>query len=237
MDIDPLTPERLKPLEDILGVTFRRFDLAAQALTHSSARDPDRPCNERLEFLGDAVIGQVVCEHLFHRFPDREEGDLSLMKSVLVSARMLADVADEIGLGDYLIVGRGLARRKAYPRSILCASFEAVVAAVFLDHGFEAARELILKFLAPHVDVVEREEYERNYKSLLQDHGQRVHAEVPQYVVINESGPDHRKMFEIEVHIGGQMFGPAWGASKKEAEQNAAREALIALGLLQSEEE
>lgn len=226
--------EILNRLERCVRHPFRDRRLALQALTHSSARERDLPCNERLEFLGDAVLGQVISEYLFHHFPDLEEGDLSTMKSIIVSARTLAEKAHEIGLDRLLILGRGLTEKKSLPRSILCNAFEAVVAALYLDGGMEAARAFILEHLRLKVDEILKNEHEKNYKSLLQDHAQRHLSTVPLYRVTAETGPDHKKMFQVVVELDSREYGPAWGPSKKEAEQNAARLALQEIGLVPS---
>ena len=224
--------EVLEHLERATGHRFRRPELAVEAVTHSSARDKDHPCNERLEFLGDAVLGHVVSEHLFSSFPGGEEGELSTMKSIIVSAKTLAAKAQDLGLDEIVILGRGLNEKKSLPRSILCNIFEAVVAALYLDAGYDAARAFILSQVEAKTDQIRKDEHEKNYKSLLQDHTQRAHAVVPTYRVLRETGPDHRKMFAVSVEIDDRTYGPAWGANKKEAEQRAARLALASLGLI-----
>lgn len=229
---NPAAEGILRHLEARIHHRFKDGRLAVQALTHSSAKEKDLPCNERLEFLGDAILGHVVSEHLFHHFPGYEEGDLSTMKSIIVSARTLAEKARELGLDQVVILGRGLAEKKALPRSILCNAFEALVAAIYLDAGMDAAREFILSTLRVKVDEILKDEHEKNYKSMLQDHAQRHLASIPAYRVTRESGPDHKKMFQVVVEVGGTSYGPAWGSSKKEAEQRAARLALQELGLL-----
>jgi ribonuclease-3 len=224
--------EILEHLETRLGRRFADPQLALQALTHSSAKDKDSPCNERLEFLGDSILGHVISEHLFHHFPGWEEGDLSTIKSVIVSAPTLARKAQELGLDRVVILGRGLKEKRNLPRSILANTFEALIAAIYLDGGFEAARAFILASLRDTVDAVLKDEHEKNYKSLLQDYAQRSRATIPAYRVMKEEGPDHKKMFQVVVELAGAQYGPAWGANKKEAEQRAARKALQTLGLL-----
>jgi ribonuclease-3 len=224
--------EILEHLEARLGRKFENPQFALQALTHSSAKDKDSPCNERLEFLGDSILGHVVSEHLFHHFPGYEEGDLSTLKSVIVSAPTLARKAQELGLDRVVILGRGLKEKRNLPRSILANSLEALIAAIYLDGGFEAARSFILTLLKGTVDEVLKDEHEKNYKSLLQDYAQRSRATIPAYRVMKEEGPDHKKMFQVVVELAGTQYGPAWGANKKEAEQKAAKRALQTLGLL-----
>ena len=219
-------------LETRIGYRFKNASLAVQAMTHSSAKDKDRPSNERFEFFGDAVLGLVISEHLFRTFPQFEEGDLSTMKSVIVSAKTLSVCAEELGLDKVVLLGRGLADKKSLPKSILGNAFEATVAALYLDDGFDRAREFIMKNLAPHIAHIAEDKHEKNYKSLLQDYAQRHVAAIPQYRVLQETGPDHKKRFEVAVELDGRTYGPAWGDNKKEAEQHAAREALLSLGLL-----
>ncbi len=233
----PNEEEIVRHLEGKIGYRFRNAALAVQALTHSSAKDKDLPCNERLEFLGDAILGQVISEYLFHHFPAYEEGELSTMKSIIVSAKTLSERARELGLDRVVILGRGLAEKRALPRSILCNAFEALVAALYLDGGFEAARGFVLENLRRKVDEILKDEHEKNYKSLLQDYAQRTMAKIPCYRVTKEVGPDHKKMFEVIVELDGLQYGPAWGVNKKEAEQRAAKLALQQLGLLTVEAE
>jgi ribonuclease-3 len=233
--MDALRPpdeEILAHLEAKLGYRFKNASLAVQALTHSSAKDKDLPCNERMEFLGDAILGHVISEHLFHHFPGYEEGDLSTMKSIIVSAKTLSEKAMEMELDKIVILGRGLTEKRNLPRSILCNAFEALIAAMYLDGGFEVTRDFILGSLRIKVDEILKDEHEKNYKSLLQDYAQRHMSAIPAYRVLKEVGPDHKKMFQVIVGLDGKDFGPAWGANKKEAEQRAAKLALQELGLL-----
>jgi ribonuclease-3 len=228
----PADEDLLLHLERRMGHRFRNAALAVQALTHSSAKEKDFPCNERLEFLGDAILGHVVSEYLFHQFPHCEEGDLSTMKSIIVSAKTLSEKANELELEKIVILGRGLTEKRALPRSILCNAFEALIAALYLDAGMDAVRDFILNNLKIKVDQILKDEHEKNYKSLLQDHAQRNVNAIPVYRVTKETGPDHKKMFQVEVELGGAKYGPAWGGNKKEAEQRAAKLALETLGLL-----
>ncbi|MBI4565472.1 MAG: ribonuclease III [Planctomycetes bacterium] len=223
--------EILDHLERILGHRFTRPELAVQAVTHSSAKDKNLPCNERLEFLGDAILGQVVSEYLYQEFPEYAEGELSTMKSVIVSAKTLSDRALDLHLDRVLILGRGLSLKKSLPRSILCNMFEAVIAALYLDAGFEAARAFVLSQIRATADEILKDKHEKNYKSLLQDYAQRTLSLVPVYRVMKEVGPDHRKQFQILVDLNSKSYGPAWGSNKKEAEQRAAQMALQVLGL------
>ena len=228
----PVQTELVDQLQAKIGYRFKDAALAVQALTHSSAKDKDLPCNERLEFLGDAILGQVVSEHLYNLFPDYQEGDLSTMKSIIVSAKTLSEKAAQLGLERLIILGRGLAEKRALPKSILCDAFEAVIAALYIDGGFDAARDFVLSNLRIKVDEILKDEHEKNYKSLLQDYAQRKMATIPTYRVTREVGPDHKKMFQVVVELDSRLHGPSWGANKKEAEQRAAKRALTDLGLL-----
>ena len=232
MDRRPTVDQIVDHLEKTTGHKFLRPELAVEALTHSSARDKDHPCNERFEFLGDAILGHVISEHLFHAFPTKEEGELSTMKSIIVSARTLSARSMELQFDRIVILGRGLTEKKGLPSSILGNVFESVVAALYLDAGYDVARKFILSQLEAKTDEIRKNEHELNYKSLLQDHTQREYSVVPTYRVLRELGPDHRKKFQVSVEVDSTNYGPAWGVNKKEAEQKAARMALVTLGLL-----
>lgn len=232
MDRRPSIEQIIDHLEKTTGHRFLRPELALEALTHSSARDKDHPCNERFEFLGDAILGHVISEHLFTLFPRKEEGELSTMKSIIVSARTLAARSLELGFDRIVVLGRGLTEKKGLPSSILGNVFESIVAALYLDAGYEVARRFILEQLEAKTDEIRKNEHELNYKSLLQDFTQREHSVVPTYRVLRELGPDHRKKFQVSVEVDSTSYGPAWGVNKKEAEQKAARAALVTLGLI-----
>jgi ribonuclease-3 len=226
----------VRQLELVVEHTFQNPKLAIEAITHSSAKDRDLPCNERLEFLGDSILGEVISEYLFHRFPQNEEGDLSTMKSILVSSKTLAACAADIGIDKMIILGRGLTEKKALPRSILCNAFEAVIAALYLDGGVDLARSFVLNHIGKEVEEIIHDRHEKNYKSLLQDYAQRNLSMIPNYRVVQEKGPDHKKMFEVMVELDVKEFGSAWGPNKKDAEQKAAQQALIDLGVLEGPE-
>ncbi len=215
-------------LAAVLGIEPRRPELLRKALTHKSAeQELHLPANERLEFLGDAVLGLAVAGHLFRSHPDLAEGALTKVKAVAVSEPILAEVAREIDLGSYLILSRGEEQSGGRDRSsILADGLEAVFGAVYLDRGFRACRTLILRLLADHLGAIERDEYEPDYKTLLQEQIQEIHRIPPTYRVVSESGPDHDRTFVAEVRVGRQILGTGSGKSKKQAEQAAAREAL-----------
>lgn len=212
--------------EEILGYRFQSPDLFIISLTHSSGAPSRVQSNERLEFLGDAVLGMVVCQELYERYQDWLEGDLTKVKSVVVSRRVCARIADEIGLTQLLILGNGIEGRDRLPTSLRAAVFEAVIGALYLDGGFDVARRFILHTIAHHIDRCVTAENQENHKSSLQQHVQRWLSVAPRYESLDEQGPDHSKCFEVCVVINGERFPSAWGTSKKEAEQEAARRAL-----------
>lgn len=225
--------ELVARIERVTGHTFSRPELLLTSLTHSSKAGSRLESNERLEFLGDAILGMVVCEELYRRFDEWLEGDLTKVKSFVVSRRVCAEVSDFIGLTDLLLLGNGMETRSSLPTSLRAAVFESVIGAVFLDGGYDAARSFILPVVSPHIDRCAATEEQENYKSALQQFAQRWLSATPRYESLDEQGPDHCKCFEVCVVIGGDRFPSAWGASKKEAEQEAARRALEKLRTLQ----
>lgn len=212
-----------------IGYQFADPDLLLTSLTHASVADSRLLSNERLEFLGDAVLGMVICQQLYDLFPDWLEGELTKVKSMLVSRRVCAQVADEIGLSELLILGNGIENRTNLPTSIRAAVLESIIGAVFLDGGFEAARSFIVRTMKDHIMRCADRENHDNYKSALQQLAQRLYSSTPRYDTLDEQGPDHSKCFEVCVVIDGERFPSAWGPSKKEAEQEAARKAIAAL--------
>lgn len=220
---------RIEACQERIGYRFERVQWLERALTHSSVKTPDRPSNERLEFLGDAILGFVISEHLFRSFPTQPEGSLTQIKSVVVSAPVLARCGRAIGIDACLAVGKGVGDGTTLPDGLISDALEAIVAAIFLDGGIEPARAFILEHLAEPLGDVARNRHERNYKSLLQDFAQRTFALTPSYRVVGEAGPDHEKRFSVVAVIGDRTFPTASGASKKRAEQRAARAAWEAL--------
>jgi ribonuclease-3 len=218
--------EILEDCQKAIGYRFRQPDLLRGALTHTSGADTRLASNERLEFLGDAVLGLVTCEQLFLRFPDYQEGDLTKIKSVVVSRRTCARLSRILNLGDYLFLGKGMHQHAVVPASLLADVFESLVAAIYLDGGLEAAKTFILKYLMPEIEHVAEGAHGGNYKSLLQQVAQREFNATPQYHLLDEKGPDHSKCFKISAVIGRHHYHAAWGRNKKEAEQKAAMNAL-----------
>jgi ribonuclease-3 len=224
----------LEQIEQTIGHKFTNRNFLTKAFTHSSAVDNRFLCNERLEFLGDAVLAIVVCRKLFDRFPGYPEGDLTKIKSMLVSRKTCARLAKKLGLHKFLKIGKGMANNHI-PMSVSIAAglFEAVIAAIYIDGGFDAAADFILRTFASLIDKADAEQTQGNFKSLLQQYTQQQLDTSPSYELLDEKGPDHNKCFESEVVINGRRFSSAWGTNKKEAEQKAAFNALVELGIIE----
>jgi ribonuclease-3 len=229
-----MNKETLRQIEHTIGYKFSDPGILVRAFTHSSAVDSRLQSNERLEFLGDAILSVVICQTLFERFAGHLEGDLTKIKSMLVSRGICAQVAEELGLQNSLKVGKGMASVGTLPSSLAAGLLEAVIAAIYLDGGFDAACDFILGNFGSLVDAANAEEAHGNYKSLLQQYAQEQFSTTPVYVLLDEKGPDHNKCFESEVIVAEHHFPSAWGANKKEAEQKAAFNALTQLGVLKA---
>ena len=219
----------IKDLEIAIGYRFKNITLLQNALTHSSYanefwRDSLRS-NERLEFLGDSILGMVVAEHLYRTFPDRPEGELTRMRADMVCERALAKVANRLSLGDHLLLGHGEEQGGGRTRpSILADAVESVIAACFLDGGMEASRKLIESFILCEVPVTRLSN--ADYKTAFQERVQQKKDQTIGYQLVGESGPDHDKSFQVEVLLNGKVVGTGTGSSKKRAEQDAARNAM-----------
>ena len=225
--------------ETMLEYRFKDHDLLKEALTHASIADDRRLSNERLEFLGDSVLGLVVCHRLFEIFPEYLEGDLTKLKSAVVSRNTCAEVANAMGLTDLLYVGKGMTGRSGTsqkPSSLAAGAMESIIAAIYLDGGLGAARSFILRHMEIYIERFAATTHQQNYKSLLQQHAQKALQATPVYELLDEKGPDHSKCFEVRVLINSRAFGSAWGPAKKPAEQRAAQIALEELGVLAREE-
>ena len=219
----------IKDLEAAIGYQFSNITLLQNALTHSSYANEryhnSLMSNERLEFLGDSVLGMVVAEHLFRNFQDRPEGELTRMRADMVCERALANVANRLGLGQHLLLGHGEERFGGRGRdSILADAVESVIAATYLDGGMEAAVAFIRKFIL--CDVPAERMRNADYKTALQELVQQKKSQTLSYALVGESGPDHDKKFVVEVSLNGQVVGSGTGSSKKRAEQEAARVAI-----------
>jgi ribonuclease III len=221
-----LREKKLDALEATLGLRFANRDLLRLALTHSSLRDEFTQSNERLEFLGDSVLGLAVAQHLFATFPALHEGELTKLKSMTVSGAALTAIGKRLELVRFLDVGKGVRKGRGVPPSLIANAVEAIVGAVYLDAGFDAVRELVVSWLDAEVRRAAEKRSAINHKAALQQMTQRVFASVPSYAVIEELGPDHKKEFVIAVRIGVREFPQAKGKTKKIAEQRAARLAL-----------
>lgn len=217
--------DRLTLCEERIGYRFEDQDILRQALTHSSSATTRLDCNERMEFLGDAVLGLVICDFLFQRFPDRREGELTRQKSVLVSRAVCTDVSDRLKFDELIQVGKGL---RSIPDSLKAAAVESIIAAIYIDGGYDAAKTFILNAFDPELQNAGDVDPE-NYKSQLQEETQRDGSKPPSYVILEQRGPDHAREFYVAVEISDRRFEPAWGRSKKEAEQKAAQLAIEAL--------
>jgi len=230
-------PDAPEAVQEMIGYRFKNLNLLKSALTHASIAENRLASNERLEFLGDAVLGLVICEELYHRYPKYLEGEMTRIKSVVVSREICAQVTDKLGLVQHLSLGKGITEAASLPASLAACAFEAITGAIYLDGGLEPARRFILAHMAEEIDRVVAGEHRLNYKSLLQQHAQRDLGAAPSYEVLDEKGPDHAKAFEIAVRIRSRRYPSAWGPSKKAAEQRAAMEALRVLGHLEEETE
>jgi ribonuclease III len=218
--------------EQVLGVTFVDRALLREALTHASIAETRVKSNERMEFLGDAVLDLIICEALYKRFPQYLEGELTKIKSAVVSRRVCAEVAKETGLPDLLITGKGITSSDQMPPSLSAAVYESVVAAIYLDRGFEVVKEYVLRTMSPKIDEISANINQQNYKAMLQQHAQKMIGATPIYELLDEKGPDHSKCFEVCVSVNGRRFTSAWGTNKKTAEQKAALLALEEMGVL-----
>jgi len=229
--------ELIAEAQRVMGVVFDDPAHLELALRHASHSESRLDSNERMEFLGDAVLGVIVCERIYQLFPDALEGEMTKIKSTVVSRKTCADVAERMGLERLLILGKGMQTQEDLPRSLAAAVLESVIAAVYLDKGFDAAKGFLLPLLDPFIDEAERSGHQQNFKSVLQQHAQAVLGESPIYRVLDEKGPDHAKAFKVGVEIAGHIYEACWGQSKKQAEQQAAQNALRDMGVLKRDEE
>ena len=219
----------IKDLETAIGYRFHNIMLLQNALTHSSYANErwhdSLRSNERLEFLGDSILGMVVADHLYRNFPDRPEGELTRMRADMVCEQSLAAVAHKLGLGQHMLLGHGEAQGGGKNRpSILADAVESIIAASYLDGGFEAAAGIIRRFILTEVPVKKLQNVD--YKTSLQELVQQRKNQVLAYTLTGESGPDHDKSFQVQVTLNGKVVGHGEGSSKKRAEQDAARSAI-----------
>ncbi|MEG0978702.1 MAG: ribonuclease III [Oscillospiraceae bacterium] len=222
----------MQDFEEKIKYSFVDKNLLLNALTHSSYANEKQTkyeCNERLEFLGDSVLGVITAEYFFKNFPDMPEGELTKLRAATVCENSLHSFAKQIDLGNYLMLGKGEINTGGNERpSILADAFEAVIAAVYLDGGMKEAKRFVLSFVTR---AVKQKPSFHDYKTTLQEVIQKNPEELLEYVMVGESGPDHNKCFEVEVHLNSNVIGSGQGKSKKHAEQQAAKEALELMGL------
>ncbi len=231
-------PLRESELEEAIGYRFDNPAYLTIALTHTTyfnemrGKDPNIEPNERMEFLGDAVLSFITANYLFKKYPDLPEGDLSRIRAGAVCEPTLSRFANEIGLGNYLMLGRGEERLGGRERpSILADAFEAMIAALYLDGGIEIASDFLMPFLADEIDSIMQGGAFCDYKTMLQEFIQQDKGEHPTYETISQNGPAHHRVFEVEVRLNSNVLGRGSGSSKRRAEQAAAREALGLFGV------
>ena len=224
----------MNTFEELLQYKFNNKELLKNALTHSSYANEIHSLsgsNERLEFLGDSVLSIIVSEYLYNNFKKLPEGELTKIRASLVCEKTLCMFSKQINVGSYLLLGKGEANNHGNERaSILADAFEAILAAIFIDGGMEAAKKHVLRFIVPELDNREFDLF-TDYKTSLQEVVQRNPEERLTYVLIDETGPDHDKRITVEVHLNSNVIGTGVGKSKKQAEQQAAHQALILMGI------
>lgn len=224
----------MESLEKRLDYKFNNISLLKNALVHSSYANEVRGnthSNERLEFLGDSVLSVIVAEHLFNKYRNMPEGELTKLRASLVCEKSLCAFSRELAIGEYLLLGKGEDKNGGRERdSILADAFEAVLAAIYLDGGMSAAKKHIFNTVLRDLDHLSDEETFKDYKTLLQEIIQRNPEESVSYILIDEIGPDHNKTFTVEVHLNSNVIGKGSGKSKKQAEQMAAQQALQLMG-------
>lgn len=223
----------MKDLQSKLCYIFKNESLLSNALTHSSYANEMRngiTSNERLEFLGDSVLSIITAEYLYKKFTKLPEGELTKLRASLVCEKSLCTFSRQLGIGDYLLLGKGEDKGGGRERdSILADAFEAIIAAIYLDGGFESAQNFVLPFITNELKHIDDEVF-KDYKTALQEIIQRNPEESVTYILTGEEGPDHKKVFEVEVKLNSNTIGKGKGRSKKQAEQSAAREALRLMG-------
>ena len=224
----------MQTLEAKLNYKFNNIELLKNALVHSSYANEVRGnthSNERLEFLGDSVLSIIVAEHIFHKYPNMPEGELTRMRASLVCEKTLCAFSRELGIGEYLLLGRGEDKNGGRERdSILADAFEAVFAAIYLDGGMKAAKAHIMNTVLRDLEHYSDEDSFKDYKTTLQEIIQRNPEESVTYILVDETGPDHNKQFTVAVKLNSNVIGTGVGKSKKQAEQMAAHQALKLMG-------
>jgi ribonuclease-3 len=227
-----MSDQALELCQQAIGYRFKDPAKLSAALTHASIAESRFHSNERLEFLGDSILGMVVCRYLFDHYPEYLEGELTKIKSSVVSRKTCAEISERLGLPQCLFLGNGINGRVKLPTSLAAAVFESLIAAMALDAGVDRTAEFILQQMVPDIERAVASEHQHNFKSQLQQFAQKQQGSTPVYELLDEKGPDHSKCFEVAVVIAGRRFPSAWGPSKKESEQKAAYNALIELNLI-----
>lgn len=225
--------KQISDIETKIGYIFQNKELLILAFVHRSYYNEQRQFlkehNERLEFLGDAVLGLLIAEYLYKSLPSTPEGDLSTLRSKLVEAPSCVAYIQRLGVAQYLLLGKGEQRNSGRGRDTIHADlFEAIIGAIYLDGGLDMSRKFIFRNFTPEIDAILKRPLE-NWKAMLQDYAQRNYGHAPRYLLLSEAGPDHSKMFVIAVEINGRVVGQGEGASKKEAQQAAAAAAMLRL--------
>jgi len=231
-----LSPQRVKELNNFsknISIKFSNLNLLQLAFTHRSCSQDSsqkQENNERLEFLGDSVLGMVTAAWLYENLENNREGDLAKIKSTVVSEQSLAPIALKIGIDKMLILGKGEEMSGGrHKRAILADAVEAVIGAYYLDSGYKAAEKLVLEFIVPEIEKVLANKGTKDFKTMLQEAHQKKYKTCPSYELVKESGPDHERIFWVSVHLKNATYGPEQGKSKKEAEQNVAKKAWLEL--------
>jgi ribonuclease III len=219
--------------EEALGYRFVNEALLERSLMHASCVESRVESNERLEFLGDSVLGLIVCERIFERFPEMLEGEMTKIKSLAVSRSTCTQIARRLGLGELLTIGKGMVNGEGLPASLQAAVLESLIGAVYMDGGIDAAKRLIVPLVDPLIEHAASSGHQQNFKSVLQQYAQQELGLTPAYRVLDEKGPDHAKCFKVAVELDGQRYEACWGQSKKRAEQMAAFNALKAIGVIE----
>ncbi|MCD4830480.1 MAG: ribonuclease III [Anaerohalosphaeraceae bacterium] len=225
--------EILCNLEKTIKYRFSDKALLEKALTHSSVAQTRLDSNERLEFFGDSILDIIICQALYENFPNYLEGDLTKIKSMLVSRKTCASIASRLGLDELIKVGPGMAQSSALKGSLAAGAIEALIAAIYIDGGIKSASKFVLRVFGELIDQADANEHQENFKSLLQQHSQQEYGSSVNYETLDEKGPDHNKCFETAAVISGKRYKSAWGNNKKEAQQKAAYNALVELGVIE----
>jgi ribonuclease-3 len=228
---------KIEGLQEKIKYRFKDNNILIRALTHSSFANEHKKMNikynERLEFLGDSVLNIIVSDYIFNKYPEHLEGDLTKLRATVVCEPVLANAAKKLDLGEYLLLGKGEEATGGRERaSILADAFEALIAAIYIDGGLSNARKFVLNSLSNYIEKAVKGQLFLDYKTQLQEVVQREGNDKINYIVVKEEGPDHNKTFHIEVNINGKIIGKGIGKNKKEAEQSAAKDALVKLGVV-----